>query len=182
MLQNGSLHWRKICRGRVPKKNNRLFETNEYFDFSNTDAVCRVNIHAALSNKSNADWPFNCIIKVIWIFSTKVIFVGMVRQAQSTRFLRMKRPVNTLNTALLFMLNFCICFILCFLCFWLIEWSNQNQIFYYTRCITPKRVTGLRDTSPHHCARETQLFSRKCWRNSEALATMCPIWPAQDFK
>ena len=68
------------------KKNNRLFETNEYFDFSNTDAVCRVNIHAALSNKSNAYWPFNCIIKVIWIFSTKVIFVGMVRQAQSTRF------------------------------------------------------------------------------------------------
>ena len=34
-----------------------------------------------------------------------------------------------------------------------------NQIFCYTRCITLKRATNLRDPSPRHCARATQLFS-----------------------
>ena len=36
----------------------------------------------------------------------------------------------------------------------------SNQIFHYTRCITPKRVTSLRGPSPSHCARATQLFLR----------------------
>ena len=32
----------------------------------------------------------------------------------------------------------------------------SNQIFHYIRCITPKRVTSLRGSSPSHCARATQ--------------------------
>ena len=39
---------------------------------------------------------------------------------------------------------------------------SSNQIFHYTGCITPKRVTSLRDPSPRHCARATQLLSKKC--------------------
>ena len=38
----------------------------------------------------------------------------------------------------------------------------QDQIFYYTRWITPKRVTSWRGPSPRHCARATQLLSKKC--------------------
>ena len=30
--------------------------------------------------------------------------------------------------------------------------NTKYQIFYYTRCITPKRVTSLRGPSRHHCA------------------------------
>ena len=35
-----------------------------------------------------------------------------------------------------------------------------NQIFYYTRCITPKGETSLRGPISRHCARATQLFQR----------------------
>ena len=39
---------------------------------------------------------------------------------------------------------------------------NQiNQILQYTRCNTPKRVTSWRGPSPRHCARATQLLSKK---------------------
>ena len=51
--------------------------------------------------------------------------------------------------------------------------SNQNQIFYYTRWITPKRVTSWRGPSPRHCARATQLLSKKCRSGGEPLATLC---------
>ena len=37
----------------------------------------------------------------------------------------------------------------------------SNHIFHYTRCITPKRVTSLRGPYPRHCARATQVFSKK---------------------
>ena len=37
----------------------------------------------------------------------------------------------------------------------------SNQIFHYTRCNTPKRVTSLRSPSPRHCSRATQLLSKK---------------------
>ena len=40
--------------------------------------------------------------------------------------------------------------------------SNQNQVFHYTHCNTPKRVTSWRGPSPRHCARATQLLSKKC--------------------
>ena len=40
----------------------------------------------------------------------------------------------------------------------------SNQIFHYTRCIPPKRVTSLRGPFMRHCARATQLFSKKCQR------------------
>ena len=43
--------------------------------------------------------------------------------------------------------------------------SNQNQIFHYTRCITPKRVTSWRGPSLRHCAWATQLPSNKCRSN-----------------
>ena len=52
---------------------------------------------------------------------------------------------------------------------------NQIKIFHYTRCITPKRVTSWRGPSPRHCARATQLLSKKCRSGGEPLATLCPI-------
>ena len=39
--------------------------------------------------------------------------------------------------------------------------SKLNRIFYYTRCITSKRVTSWRSSSPRHCALATQLLSKK---------------------
>ena len=36
----------------------------------------------------------------------------------------------------------------------------SNQIFHYTHCITPKRVTSWRGLSTRHCAWDTQLFSK----------------------
>ena len=59
--------------------------------------------------------------------------------------------------------------------------SSSNQIFHYTRCITPKRVTSLWGSSPRHCARATQLFSKKCRSGGKPLATLCPIWPVRDL-
>ena len=50
-----------------------------------------------------------------------------------------------------------------------------NQIFHYTRCIMPKRLTSLRGPSQRHCARATQLHSKKRCRGGETSATMCPI-------
>ena len=53
------------------------------------------------------------------------------------------------------------------------ETQNSNQIFHYTRCNTPKRVTSWRGPSPRHCARATQLLSKKWRRGGEPLATLC---------
>ena len=53
-------------------------------------------------------------------------------------------------------------------------------MFYYARCITPKRVTSRRGQSPRHRARPTHL-RRKCYSGSEPLATLCPIRPARDL-
>ena len=62
---------------------------------------------------------------------------------------------------------------------WVVEWF---QIFYYTHCITPKRVTSLRGPSPCHCAHATQLLLKKCRSGGETLATLlCPIWPTRDL-
>ena len=58
---------------------------------------------------------------------------------------------------------------------------SANQIFDCTRCSTPKRVTSLRGPSLRHCARATQLLSKKCCSGVEPLATLCPIWPARDL-
>ena len=54
--------------------------------------------------------------------------------------------------------------------------TNKNQIFHYTRCITPKRVTILRGSSPRHCARATQIHLEECRRSGgKPLAKLCPI-------
>ena len=50
--------------------------------------------------------------------------------------------------------------------------NESIQIFHYTRCITPKRVTTWRGPSPRHCARATQLRSKKCRSGGEPLATL----------
>ena len=55
--------------------------------------------------------------------------------------------------------------------------SNPNQIFYYSRCIVPKRVTSLQGPSPHHCARATQLL----WKKYCSCGEPYPIWPAWDL-
>ena len=59
---------------------------------------------------------------------------------------------------------------------------KSNQIFHYTCCNTPKRVTSWRGPSPRHCARATQLLSKKYRSGGEPLATLSPIWPARDLK
>ena len=46
---------------------------------------------------------------------------------------------------------------------------KSNQIFYYTRCDTPERVTSWRGPSPPHCARTTQLLSKMCRSGGEPL-------------
>ena len=70
-----------------------------------------------------------------------------------------------------------------------LEYNNKklaikNQIFHNIRWITRKRVTSWRGnsaSSPRHCARATQLLSKKCRSDGEPLATLCPIWPARDL-
>ena len=57
--------------------------------------------------------------------------------------------------------------------------ERLNQIFHYTRCITPKRITSWRDPSPRHCARATQLLRKKCCSSGQPLATLSPIWLAE---
>ena len=45
--------------------------------------------------------------------------------------------------------------------------SNQN--FYYTRCITPERVTSLRGPTPRYCAQATQLLLKKYYSGGIAV-------------
>ena len=59
--------------------------------------------------------------------------------------------------------------------------SSSNQIFHYTRYITPKRATSLRGPFPRHCTRTTQLLSKKYRSGGEPLATLCLIWPTRDL-
>ena len=54
-------------------------------------------------------------------------------------------------------------------------------MFHYTRCITPKRVTSWRGSFPRHCARKTQLHSKKRRGGGEPLATLSPSEPARDL-
>ena len=48
------------------------------------------------------------------------------------------------------------------------------QIFRYTRFVTPKRVTSWRGPFPRHCARATQLLSKKYRSGGEPLAKLGP--------
>ena len=59
--------------------------------------------------------------------------------------------------------------------------SCYSQIFHYTCCNTPKRVTSLLGPSPRHCTCATQLLSKKCCSGDKPLATLSPIWPARDL-
>ena len=60
-------------------------------------------------------------------------------------------------------------------------WIFKNQIFHYTRYTTPKHVTSLRGSFPHHCVRAIQLLSKKCCSGGEPLATLSPIWLVRDL-
>ena len=44
-----------------------------------------------------------------------------------------------------------------------------------------KRVTSWWGPSLRHCARARQLLLKKCRSSGEPLATLSPIWPAQDL-
>ena len=46
---------------------------------------------------------------------------------------------------------------------------KPNQVFYYTRCNTPERVTSWRGPSPPHCAQTIQLLSKTCRSDGEPL-------------
>ena len=50
---------------------------------------------------------------------------------------------------------------------------NQNQVFHYIRDINLKRITSLKGSFPRHCARATQLFSKRFCSGGEAFATLC---------
>ena len=52
-----------------------------------------------------------------------------------------------------------------------------NQIFYYTRCITPKRVTSLRDVSPRCNVRQHSSFGRSV----SAVACIGDTVPVRDL-
>ena len=59
---------------------------------------------------------------------------------------------------------------------------KSNQIFRYTRCITPKRVTSF--SGPIYASlrlRATQIFSKKCRSGGEPLTTLCLIIPVRDL-
>ena len=58
---------------------------------------------------------------------------------------------------------------------------SSNQIFHYTRCNTPKRVTSWWGPCPRHCAGTTQLLLKKCRSGGEQQAKLCPILPARDL-
>ena len=47
-----------------------------------------------------------------------------------------------------------------------------NEIFHYTRCITPKSVTSWLGPTRRHCARATQLLVKKYRSGGEPLATL----------
>ena len=56
----------------------------------------------------------------------------------------------------------------------------SNQIFHYTRCITPMQVMSLQGPSRRHCARAALLL-KKCRSRGEPLATLCLIWSTQNL-
>ena len=56
---------------------------------------------------------------------------------------------------------------------------KSNQIFHYTRCIAPKRVTSWRGPFPSQCAQATQLLVKKCCSGGRLLTTLCSICPVQ---
>ena len=55
------------------------------------------------------------------------------------------------------------------------KYYYSNQTFHYTRCITRKRVTSLREQYPRHCAWATQLLSKENHSRGEPLITLCLI-------
>ena len=59
--------------------------------------------------------------------------------------------------------------------------SSKIKSFIITPRNTPKLVTTWRGPTPRHCARATQLLSKKYRSGGESLAALCPIWPARDL-
>ena len=57
-----------------------------------------------------------------------------------------------------------------------------NQIFHYTRCNTPKRVTSWRGPSPRHCARATQLLFEEMWQRWRAFGSTVSDLTGSKFK
>jgi len=55
-----------------------------------------------------------------------------------------------------------------------IKSTNPNQIFDYTRRITPKRVTSYGAHLRVIAARQQSYFCR-CWSGGEPFATLCKI-------
>jgi len=58
----------------------------------------------------------------------------------------------------------------------------SKQTFHYTRCITPKRVTGLRCPIAHLRNIQSQGNTVTCeynwWSGDETFAKLCKIWPS----
>ena len=54
-------------------------------------------------------------------------------------------------------------------------------MFYYTRCVTSKRVMFAGAHSTSLCLQATQLLSNKYRSGGKSLATLHPTWPAQDL-
>ena len=63
----------------------------------------------------------------------------------------------------------------------LISWIQSNQTFHYSHCVTQTRVMSWRVQSLRHCARATQLHSRKNRSSGDLLTAPCQIQPARDL-
>ena len=57
--------------------------------------------------------------------------------------------------------------------------TNLNQMFHYTRCITPKRVTSKAHL--HVIAPRQHSFFRRNVAVAASRWQYCPIWPARDL-
>ena len=55
-----------------------------------------------------------------------------------------------------------------------------NQIFRYTRCNTPKRVTSFAGPIFASLHPGNTASFKKCRSDGEPLVTLCTIWPARD--
>ena len=65
----------------------------------------------------------------------------------------------------------------------LISYLLSNQIFHYSRCITPKPVWSLRGPSARYWARATHTASMLLLARSSGkpLAILCPIWLTREL-
>ena len=113
-------------------------------------------------------YPFAFIISTSNAFDSFVVFLIFF-------------SYGTYFDAIRYKIYFCylrlLAFKICWQNFCFFHCFESNQIFHYTGCVTSKRATSMRGSSPRHCARVTQLLSEKCCCVGEPMAKLCRVWP-----